>query len=292
MKMEFIWDMNSIKNNKKEGINMKFCISCGSELQENVAFCTNCGTNVNEMTASQETAPTSEQPNSGTQTTQLNDSLDKLKNLNYFKFLKETAINPTTDTDSTGYNGWIQLGLLTLFTTLTFVNISNSLVRAFTASLGGFFSGDAQIAGRNLISSVAPRIFFITFIIYALFIFAAYFSQKLASKNSNIRVTPFVNQYSGLLTPNLILVVAATLLALMANETTIQLALILVGLSFLLMVVAYTYYMYSNINFEEMDRFNVIVIGNVAVFTIVAIIINSQIQPLITMFGEVIHYLF
>ena len=125
---------------------MKFCISCGSELQENVEFCTNCGANVNQMSASQGSGSDTQQPNPGAQNTQFNDTLNKVKNLNYFNFVKETAVNPTATTDGTGYNGWIQLGLLTLFTTLTFVNIMNGLVKAFTSNLGGLGGFEGEIS--------------------------------------------------------------------------------------------------------------------------------------------------
>ena len=274
---------------------MKFCISCGSELQENVEFCTNCGANVNQMSASQGSGSDTQQPNPGAQNTQFNDTLNKVKNLNYFNFVKETAVNPTATTDETGYNGWIQLGLLTLFTTLTFVNIMNGLVRVFTSNLGGlggFVSGIAQTAGRSVVGNLAPRLFFIILIVYATFVFGAFFIQKYAHKNSNIGVTTFVNKFSGLLTPNLILVAAATVLGLMATEFTIQVALMLVMLSFLLMVIAYTYYMYNNIKIGGIDHFNVVIIGNVAVIAVVAIVVYTQIEPLLTIFNEISYYLF
>lgn len=277
---------------------MKFCISCGSELQENEQFCTNCGTSVNSTVASQGTDPVNQQPNSGAQNTQFNDSLNKIKNLNYFNFIKETAINPTAETDGTGYNGWIHLGLLALFTTLTFVNILNSLVKTFTSNLGvfggleGLLSGAAQTVGRSVVGSVAPRLFFITLIIYAIFIFGAFFIQKYAYKNSNIGVTPFVNQFSGLLTPNLILVAVATILGLLATEFTIQLALMLVLFSIVLMIIAYTYYMYNHIKIGGVDHFNVVIIGNVIVLAIVAIVVYTQIEPLFRIFKEISGYLF
>ena len=277
---------------------MKFCISCGSELQENVEFCTNCGANVNEMSASQGSDSGTQQANQGAQNTQFDDTLNKIKNLNYFNFVKETAVNPTATTDESGYNGWIQLGLLTLFTTLTFVNIMNGLVKAFTSNRGGddvierFVTGIAQTAGRSVVGNLAPRLFFIMLIIYATFIFGAFFIQKYAHKNSNIGVTTFVNKFSGLLTPNLILVAAATVLGLMATEFTIQVALMLVMLSFLLMVIAYTYYMYNNIKIGGIDHFNVVIIGNVAVIAVVAIVVYTQIEPLLTIFNEISYYLF
>ena len=277
---------------------MKFCISCGSELQENVEFCTNCGANVNQMSASQGSDSDTQQPNPGAQNTQFNDTLKKVTNLNYFNFVKETAVNPTATTDESGYNGWIQLGLLTLFTTLTFVNIMNGLVKAFTSNRGGddvierFVTGIAQTAGRSVVGNLAPRLFFIMLIIYATFIFGAFFIQKYADKNSTIGVTPFVNKFSGLLTPNLILVAAATVLGLMATEFTIQVALMLVMLSFLLMVIAYTYYMYNNIKIGGIDHFNVVIIGNVAVIAVVAIVVYTQIEPLLTILNEISYYLF
>ena len=277
---------------------MKFCISCGSELQENVEFCTNCGANVNQMSASQGSGSDTQQPNPGAQNTQFDDTLNKIKNLNYFNFVKETAVNPTATTDETGYNGWIQLGLLTLFTTLTFVNIMNGLVKAFTSNLGGlggfegFVTGIAQTASKSVVGSIAPRLFFIILIVYATFVFGAFFIQKYAHKNSNIGVTTFVNKFSGLLTPNLILVAAATVLGLMATEFTIQVALMLVMLSFLLMVIAYTYYMYNNIKIGGIDHFNVVIIGNVAVIAVVAIVVYTQIEPLLTIFNEISYYLF
>lgn len=277
---------------------MKFCISCGSKLQENVAFCTNCGAKVNEMSASQGFDSGTQQANQGAQNTQFDDTLNKIKNLNYFNFIKETAVNPTATTDESGYNGWIQLGLLTLFTTLTFVNIMNGLVKAFTSNLGGlggfegFVTGIAQTAGKSVVGSIAPRLFFIILIIYATFILGAFFIQKYADKNSTIGVTPFVNKFSGLLTPNLILVVAATVLGLMATEFTIQVALMLVLLSFLLMVIAYTYYMYNNIKIGGIDHFNVVIIGNVAVIAVVAIVVYTQIEPLLTILNEISYYLF
>ena len=274
---------------------MKFCISCGTELQENVEFCTNCGANVKEMLASQGSGPVNQQKNPDAQNTQFNDTLNKIKNLNYFNFIKKTAVNPTAETDGTGYNGWIHLGLLVLFTTLTFVNIMNGLVRVFTSNLGGlggFVSGIAQTAGRSVVGNLAPRLFFIMLIIYATFIFGAFFIQKYADKNSTIGVTPFVNKFSGLLTPNLILVAAATVLGLVASEFTIQLALMFVLLSFLLMVIAYTHYMYNNIKIGGIDHFNVVIIGNVAVIAIVAIVVYTQIEPLLSMFNEISYYLF
>lgn len=277
---------------------MKFCISCGTELQENVEFCTNCGAKVNEMTASQGFDSGTQQANQGAQNTQFDDTLNKIKNLNYFNFIKENAVNPTATTDESGYNGWIQLGLLTLFTTLTFVNIMNGLVKAFTSNLGGlggfegFVTGIAQTAGKSVVGSIAPRLFFIILIIYATFILGAFFIQKYADKNSTIGVTPFVNKFSGLLTPNLILVVAATVLGLMATEFTIQVALMLVLLSFLLMVIAYTHYMYNNIKIGGIDHFNVVIIGNVAVIAIVAIVVYTQIEPLLTILNEISYYLF
>lgn len=274
---------------------MKFCISCGTELQENVEFCTNCGANVNQMSASQGSGSDTQQPNPGAQNTQFDDTLNKIKNLNYFNFVKETAVNPTATTDESGYNGWIQLGLLTLFTTLTFVNIMNGLVKAFTSNLGGlggFVSGIAQTASKSVVGSIAPRLFFIILIIYATFILGAFFIQKYAHKNSNIGVTTFVNKFSGLLTPNLILVAAATVLGLMATEFTIQVALMFVLLSFLLMVIAYTYYMYNNIKIGGIDHFNVVIIGNVAVIAVVAIVVYTQIEPLLTILNEISYYLF
>ena len=231
----------------------------------------------------------------GAQNTQFDDTLNKIKNLNYFNFVKETAVNPTATTDESGYNGWIQLGLLTLFTTLTFVNIMNGLVKAVTSNLdgfGGFVSGIAQTAGRSVVGNLAPRLFFIMLIIYATFIFGAFFIQKYAHKNSNIGVTTFVNKFSGLLTPNLILVAAATVLGLMATEFTIQVALMFVLLSFLLMVIAYTYYMYNNIKIGGIDHFNVVIIGNVAVIAVVAIVVYTQIEPLLTILNEISYYLF
>ena len=274
---------------------MKFCISCGSELQENVEFCTNCGANVNETSASQGSDSGTQQANQGAQNTQFDDTLNKIKNLNYFNFVKETAVNPTATTDESGYNGWIQLGLLTLFTTLTFVNIMNGLVKAVTSNLdgfGGFVSGIAQTAGRSVVGNLAPRLFFIILIVYATFVFGAFFIQKYAHKNSNIGVTTFVNKFSGLLTPNLILVAAATVLGLMATEFTIQVALMLVMLSFLLMIISYTYYMYNNIKIGGIDHFNVVIIGNVAVIAVVAIVVYTQIEPLLTILNEISYYLF
>ena len=85
---------------------------------------------------------------------------------------------------------------------------------------------------------------------------------------------------------------AATVLGLMATEFTIQVALMLVMLSFLLMVIAYTYYMYNNIKIGGIDHFNVVIIGNVAVIAVVAIVVYTQIEPLLTILNEISYYLF
>ena len=273
---------------------MKFCISCGSELQENVEFCTNCGANVNQMSASQGSGSDTQQPSPGAQNTQFDDTLNKIKNLNYFNFVKETAVNPTATTDESGYNGWIQLGLIALFTALTIYNILNGLLKSFLGPIGGLFGSFSQevSAIKSVVNSISIRLFFLTLITFALFVFGAYFIKKYAYKNSNIGVTTFVNKFSGLLTPNLILVAAATVLGLMATEFTIQVALMLVMLSFLLMIISYTYYMYNNIKIGGIDHFNVVIIGNVAVIAVVAIVVYTQIEPLLTIFNEISYYLF
>lgn len=263
---------------------MKFCISCGSELQENVEFCTNCGANVNQMSASQGSGSDTQQPNPGAQNTQFKDTLNKVKNLNYFNFVKETAVNPTATTDGTDYNGWIQLGLIALFTALTIYNILNGLLKSFLGPIGGLvgsFSPEVS-AIKSLVNSISIRLFFLTLITFALFVFGAYFIKKYAYKNKNIGVTSFVNQFSTLLTPNLIIVAAATLLALISSENTIKYALILVGISFLLVLLAYVYYLYNNVTIGGIDHFNVLLIGNIIVFAIIAIAIYLQVQSLIS----------
>lgn len=271
---------------------MNFCESCGSELKPDAKFCSDCGENVIEKIITPEKiVETTAGPKEKTDF-DVKEQLEKLQKIDYFKFLKETAINPSIATEKTGYNGWIQLFVLAALTTFAFNSIISGAYRMVSREMGGLMSlisNQTSSIMSGIKGELLPRLFIVSLVVYGVFFISAFLIKKFTTKSETESINEVVNQYSTLFTPNLIILVLASLFGFMGSEQTMIISMVLILLTFILNFSALTYYIYNNINVVGIDKIYTIVISNLLVITVLGVLLYLQLEPIIQLIDTLSH---
>lgn len=284
---------------------MDYCKSCGNELIEDAAFCTKCGTKV-EAEAVETTAK--ESVNASTETAQPENSTanneevkEKLsstvsgakivvQNSGYFNYLKETTKLPTTAIGSKETNnGWIQMGVFALVSTLgVYFVLRGALVSTMRTYGGGFES----MFGMNsfaisLLNDVIPNLFIASALLYLVFVGSAFITLKVTAK-SNQSFTNLLTEIGGLFTPNILILSIVGIISLLLSSTiTSAIGLLLISFSFLLCFAAYNFYLYSRVSVERLDKMYILLISNFLVLMLLTILAAVLLEPLILIIDQI-----
>lgn len=280
---------------------MQYCISCGKPLKENAVFCANCGTKVEALdtsTASNGGQKADHHSNSSEEVTEkisnsFSNAKESIQKSSYYNYFKMTAKNPSESTITEGNNGWIQLLVMVLFSAAAFAAIVQGIINIGLRALDlSFFSSFANDVTGQIIWSIIPRVLIASAAIYLIFILVAFGAVKLTNKTADATFTNVLNEFSSLFTPNIILLVIATLLALIIPTfftvgLAIVLAIVAVGLSFL----AFNYFVYHKANTQKIDKLYVLFIANITLIIILSILFIVQVIPIFEMIDDISRYL-
>lgn len=269
---------------------MKYCTSCGSELIADAKFCTSCGEPVKRLegaSAQNSSTTASAEETKEKVVAAVSNVKTTVQKSGYFNYFQETAKRPSSGVIAEGYNGWIHLTVLSFVTAFAFYGIVKGSINVMRGSSGLFYFGAGLVnnyAGdyiSEIMSSVLLRVFIASLIIYLIFIVATFAMLKITSKNQPLTFTSVVNRFSGLLTPNIILLLGATVFTLLfASEITLTLLSMLLFFSIILCFLAYNYFIYTQTTFERLDRLYVLLVSNVTILLVLALLVVIQLYPI------------
>lgn len=278
---------------------MNFCTSCGNELTEQATFCSNCGTKVTDS----ETATTTASVTKG-ETNHVSVTGDELKekfsntfssakttvqNSQYFSYFTNTLKQPTSAIGSqSSAFGWINIVLLAAATTWAIYNILKGTIQVGMSEMGisSFFGLENSVYGA-MRNELIPRFFVASLVVTLTFVAAAFLILKFTAK-TNKNFNHMLSEFGGLLTPNIVLVLAAALFTtLFASPTNLLLALGALFFSFLLCFAAYNFYLYDRASINGLDNMYVLLISNVVVLVVLSILLYIQLEPMITFIDQI-----
>lgn len=287
---------------------MSKCISCDKELSPEALFCTHCGAKqdvteepnveVTSTTEATEPVPASEGTTKTgidgnevkekvTQT--LSSAKEKLEKSGYFNYTKETAISPSGAIVEKGsIYGWIHVVVLSVLTTLSIYLVVRGFINMAFNQIGvGSLFGVNDTVISEVRAIIVPRTLIASLIFYSVFAGTAYLSLKITAKNTD-PFNDFLTHFTSLLTPNLVLLAVASLVALLfSTQGMLTFAMVLIGFAMLLCFAAYNYFLYSRAEVKNLDKFYVLLISNALVLLVLALIVYSQVEPIITRLDQI-----
>lgn len=267
---------------------MNYCTTCGNEMPEKAVFCSGCGSKVDGEVQTAKSAPITSQDVKVKVASTLSYAKENIERSGYFNYFKATLLRPssiTAKSEGMKYNGWIHLAVLTLVTTFSFYMIIKGIINVAINQIGfgiGSLFGVDNMLMREMRNAIVPRLIVAGFLVYLVIIATAFFSLKVMTKTKQT-FNDTLNQFGGLLTPNIIILTLAGLLSfLFVSETVIAFSTMLIGFSLLLCLASYNFYLYKSAVIKGLDKLYVLLISNLILLLVVSIVVYIQVEPIIT----------
>lgn len=266
---------------------MKYCTNCGNELPGDASFCSNCGMKFDGEATQARLKEINTEAVKETLNKTFSQTKETIQNSGYFNYLMKTAKQPTAIfNEEQSNNGLIHFGVLSVVTALAiYFLIAGTISVAMNQSGLGFIFGSST-GYLSEVRQLIPNLVLMSVTAYAVFILSAFIIMKF-SADRNIKLGYLLNEFGGLLTPNLILLsFAAVTSLLIKSELIMTISLTIISFTLLLSFLAFNYYIYVKTYNDKSKTFYMLLVSNILVFLLFSIIIYVQVEPLITAFDR------